>query len=173
MPWPWQRSARSACSSCAAAAASATIRWRASPPRMPRRPRGCSSTSSSTSIRTFSRTAMTDFAATIREHVRQSRETETRFLAELVKVPSDNPPGDCRAHAERAAALLEGLGFTVERHPVPPETVAAAGMIPATHPVVRRKFGPTETEGGPVLALHDPGHYNGGDQCRVKVSETE
>ena len=27
---------------------------------------------------------------------------ETDFLAELVKVPSDNPPGDCAAHAARA-----------------------------------------------------------------------
>src|SRR3546814_15902051 len=97
---------------------------------------------------------MTDLAATIRDHVRQSREAETRFLAELVKVPSDNPPGDCRAHAERAAALLESLGFTVERHPVPPATVAAAGMISATHLVVRRKFGPQETAGGPVIALN-------------------
>ncbi len=41
------------------------------------------------------------------------------FLAELVKVPSDNPPGDCVAHAARAAELLEQMGFEVERHPVP------------------------------------------------------
>ena len=34
---------------------------------------------------------------------RQHRDAETRFLAELVKVPSDNPPGDCAAHAEAAA----------------------------------------------------------------------
>ena len=45
--------------------------------------------------------------------------TQTRFLAELVKVPSDNPPGDCAPHAARAAELLEALGFTVERHVVP------------------------------------------------------
>src|SRR3546814_7976860 len=100
---------------------------------------------------------MTDLSATSSDHVRQSREAETRFLAELVKGPSDNPPGDCRAHAERAAALLEGLGFTVERHPVPPATVAAAGMISATNLVVRRKFGPKETEGGPVIALNAHG----------------
>ena len=41
---------------------------------------------------------------------------ETAFLAELVKVPSDNPPGDCAAHAARAKALLEGLGLSVEAH---------------------------------------------------------
>ena len=37
---------------------------------------------------------------------------QVAFLAELVKVPSDNPPGDCRPHAEAAARLLEALGFT-------------------------------------------------------------
>ena len=51
------------------------------------------------------------------------------FLAELVKVPSDNPPGDCAPHAERARQLLEGLGFTVEAHAVPAAAVAAVGMI--------------------------------------------
>ena len=27
---------------------------------------------------------------------------QTAFLAELVKIPSDNPPGDCAPHATRA-----------------------------------------------------------------------
>ena len=44
---------------------------------------------------------------------------ETEFLAELVKVPSDNPPGDCAAHAKRARQLLERLGLAVETHEVP------------------------------------------------------
>jgi succinyl-diaminopimelate desuccinylase len=81
------------------------------------------------------------------------REAQAAFLAELVKVPSDNPPGDCRGHAERAAALLEGLGFTVERHPVPEDQVRANGMVSATNLVVRRRFG----EGGPVIALNAHG----------------
>jgi acetylornithine deacetylase/succinyl-diaminopimelate desuccinylase family protein len=95
---------------------------------------------------------MTEFETTLRDNLAKAREAETRFLAELVKVPSDNPPGDCQAHAERAAELLEGLGFTVERHPVPRETVQAAGMIAATNLVVRRKFGD-----GPVIALNAHG----------------
>ncbi|MFQ5533588.1 MAG: ArgE/DapE family deacylase [Sphingomonadales bacterium] len=80
------------------------------------------------------------------------RSAETGFLAELVKVPSDNPAGDCTKHAERAAELLEGLGLEVERHPVPKETVEAQGMISATNLVVRRKFGD-----GPVIALNAHG----------------
>lgn len=77
---------------------------------------------------------------------------QVRFLAELVKVPSDNPPGDCAPHAGRAAALLEALGWSVERHPVPADLVAANGMISATNLVVRRRFGD-----GPVIALNAHG----------------
>jgi len=77
---------------------------------------------------------------------------ETAFLAELVRVPSDNPPGDCTAHAMRAKALLEELGFQVEVHPVPAHAVAAVGMKSCVNLVVRHRFGP-----GPVIALNSHG----------------
>ena len=80
------------------------------------------------------------------------RQEQVDFLAELVRVPSDNPPGDCGAHGERAAALLEGLGFTVERDPVPESECRAHGMISATNLIVRRRFGP-----GPTVALNAHG----------------
>jgi acetylornithine deacetylase/succinyl-diaminopimelate desuccinylase-like protein len=73
-------------------------------------------------------------------------------LAELVTVPSDNPPGDCAPAAERAAKLIEALGFPVERHPVPVDQVRAAGMVSTTNLIVRRRFGP-----GPVIALNAHG----------------
>ena len=78
---------------------------------------------------------------------------QTRFLAELVRTPSDNPPGDCAPHAARAAALLEGMGWTVERHPIPEETVRAHGMVSAVNLVVRKQFG----QGGPTIALNAHG----------------
>lgn len=74
------------------------------------------------------------------------------FLAKLVQTPSSNPPGDCAPIADVAAELLEGLGFTVERHPVPPREVRKAGMISAENLVVRRRFG-----NGPVVALNAHG----------------
>ena len=89
----------------------------------------------------------------IRDLLTREREAQTRFLAQMVKFPSDNPPGDCRAHAEKAAGLLEGLGFAVARHPVPDELVKANGMISCTNLVVREKFG----EGGPTIALNAHG----------------
>jgi acetylornithine deacetylase/succinyl-diaminopimelate desuccinylase family protein len=75
-----------------------------------------------------------------------------KFLAELVRMPSDNPPGDCAPHAARTATLLEALGFTVERHAVPPALTAAHGMISATNLIARHRFGP-----GPVIALNAHG----------------
>jgi acetylornithine deacetylase/succinyl-diaminopimelate desuccinylase-like protein len=77
---------------------------------------------------------------------------ETQFLAELVKVPSDNPPGDCAPHAARARELLERLGLTVEAHAVPRSAVEAAGMKSATNLIVRHRFGD-----GPVVALNAHG----------------
>lgn len=77
---------------------------------------------------------------------------ETALLAELVKVPSDNPPGDCAAHAARAKALLQQLGLTVEAHPVPRSAVEAAGMKSATNLIVRHRFGD-----GPTVALNAHG----------------
>ena len=98
--------------------------------------------------------AMNDaIAAGIHEFLQGQQTSQTAFLAELVKCPSDNPPGDCAAHAERAAALLEGLGLTVERHSVPEALVRANGMISATNLIVCHRFG----EGGPVIALNAHG----------------
>ncbi len=78
---------------------------------------------------------------------------ECGFLAELVKVPSDNPPGDCAVHARRAKELLEGLGLEVEADAVPEADVRANGMISATNLIVRQRFG----SGGPVIALNAHG----------------
>jgi acetylornithine deacetylase/succinyl-diaminopimelate desuccinylase-like protein len=91
-------------------------------------------------------------AAALLADVDSLHPAQVNFLAELVKIPSDNPPGDCAPHAARAAELLEGLGFTVERHVVPEAAVQANGMISAVNLVVRHRFGP-----GPVIALNAHG----------------
>lgn len=87
------------------------------------------------------------------EHWLDARHAEAvAFLAELVKVPSDTPPGDNAPHAERAAGLLAALGFEVERHQVPAATVAEAGLRSITNLVVRHRFGT-----GPTVALNAHG----------------
>ena len=95
---------------------------------------------------------MTESQARIRRFLEGERERETRFLAELVKAPSDNPPGDCAPHAARAAELLEALGFRPERHVVPEALVAANVMASCTNLVERERFG-----AGPTIALNAHG----------------
>lgn len=81
-------------------------------------------------------------------------DTACGFLAELVRVPSDNPPGDCRAHAARARELLEALGHEVETDSVPAAAVQAVGMIAVDNLIVRERFGDS---GGPCIALNAHG----------------
>ncbi len=80
------------------------------------------------------------------------KEAQIDFLRELVKVPSDNPPGDCAPHGVRAAELLEAMGFEVEQHRVPDDLCRDNGMISATNLVVRHRFGD-----GPIIALNAHG----------------
>jgi acetylornithine deacetylase/succinyl-diaminopimelate desuccinylase-like protein len=78
---------------------------------------------------------------------------QVEFLREIVRVPSDTPPGNNAPAAERAAALLERLGFTVERHPVPAALLRDYGLESITNLIVRERFG----SGGPVIALNAHG----------------
>jgi len=88
----------------------------------------------------------------VEDFLASKRDSQTRFLAELVKLPSDNPPGDCAPHAKRAATLLDDLGFKVECHPVPEDLVRANGMISAINLIIRERFGD-----GPIIALNAHG----------------
>lgn len=81
---------------------------------------------------------------------------EVAFLSDLVRRPSDNPPGDCSPHAEETARKLEKMGFEVERHVVDEASCRANGMISATNLVVRHRFGD-----GPVIALNAHGDVVG------------
>ena len=90
--------------------------------------------------------------ATISAWLRDSQADAQAFLAELVKVPTDTPPGDNAPHAERVAGLLQSMGFEVERHVVPDELVRSRGLRSLTNLVVRHRFGE-----GPVIALNAHG----------------
>ena len=72
---------------------------------------------------------------------------EIRFLQELVRVPTDTPPGNNTPHAERTAELLKAFGFEAERHAVPASAVKAAGLETITNLVVRRQYGAGRTVG--------------------------
>jgi acetylornithine deacetylase/succinyl-diaminopimelate desuccinylase-like protein len=77
---------------------------------------------------------------------------QVKFLQELVRVPTDTPPGNNAPHAERTHALLEGFGFAAERHPVPAQQVRDYGLESITNLIVRRRYGD-----GPTIALNAHG----------------
>ena len=75
------------------------------------------------------------------------------FLQQLVRVPTDTPPGNNAPHAERTAELLAAMGYAAEQHAVPESEVQAAGLQSITNLIVRRRF----SDGGPVIALNAHG----------------
>lgn len=78
---------------------------------------------------------------------------EVRYLQELVRVPTDTPPGNNAPHAERTAELLAAMGLAAEKHAVPDADVKAYGLESITNLIVRRRF----ADGGPTIALNAHG----------------
>lgn len=78
---------------------------------------------------------------------------QVRFLQELVRVPTDTPPGNNAPHALRTQALLADMGWQADAHAVPANLVQAQGMQSITNLVVHRRYG----TGGPVVALNAHG----------------
>ncbi len=78
---------------------------------------------------------------------------QVKFLQELIRVPTDTPPGNNTPHALRAAGLIEAMGLQVEKHEVPQAAVQAAGLESITNLVARRQYGP----GGRTIALNAHG----------------
>jgi len=80
-------------------------------------------------------------------------DAQTRMLQELVRVPTDTPPGNNAPHAERTAQLLADFGMRAERVAIPADVCRAHGLQSITNLIVRRQYG----AGGPVIALNAHG----------------
>lgn len=78
---------------------------------------------------------------------------QVRLLQELIRVPTDTPPGDNAPHAERTAELIRAFGFEAEKHAVPAEQVKDYGLQSITNLIVRRRY----ASKGPTLALNAHG----------------
>jgi succinyl-diaminopimelate desuccinylase len=70
---------------------------------------------------------------------------QVKFLQELIRVPTDTPPGNNAPHAERTATLLKDFGFDAEKHAVPDVDVKAYGLETITNLIVRRPYGAGKT----------------------------
>ncbi|HEY7803854.1 MAG TPA: ArgE/DapE family deacylase [Orrella sp.] len=77
---------------------------------------------------------------------------QVRFLQELVRVPTDTPPGNNAPHAEHTAELLTRMGLPPEKHSVPADEVNAYGLQSITNLIVRRHYAE-----GPTIALNAHG----------------
>ena len=80
-------------------------------------------------------------------------DAQVAFLQDVVRIPTDTPPGNNAPHADAVAAMLDAAGWPVERHAVPARDVHDQGMESVTNLIVRRSYG----AGGPTLALNAHG----------------
>ena len=83
----------------------------------------------------------------IHEFLTARRAAQFAFLAEMIRQPSENPPGDCSRVFACLFERLSVLGFSVRRYPEPDEGVDA-GDKGLANLVVRQEFGD-----GPTIAL--------------------
>ncbi|MEZ5606853.1 MAG: M20/M25/M40 family metallo-hydrolase [Burkholderiaceae bacterium] len=99
---------------------------------------------------------MTDTAAVhaqLDAWIDQHFDEQVQFLQQLVRVPTDTPPGNNAPHADRTAELIKAWGFEAEQHPVPAQQVRDYGMQSITNLIVRRPYG----AGGKTIALNAHG----------------
>lgn len=89
-----------------------------------------------------------DTRGQIRQYLVARRADQFRFLADIVRIPSENPPGDCQPHALKTADLLKAIGLATYKHPVPVGVCRDRGMQSVVNLVARYEFGP-----GPTVAL--------------------
>jgi succinyl-diaminopimelate desuccinylase len=78
---------------------------------------------------------------------------QVAFLQEVIRIPTDTPPGANAPHAEAVARMVEAWGWTAERHVVPEQRVHDYGMQSITNLIVRRPYGGA----GPTVALNAHG----------------
>lgn len=78
---------------------------------------------------------------------------EVAFLQEVIRIPTDTPPGNNAPHAEAVARMVEAFGWHAEQHAVPQQQVRDYGMESITNLVIRRPY----QQGGPTIALNAHG----------------
>jgi acetylornithine deacetylase/succinyl-diaminopimelate desuccinylase family protein len=78
---------------------------------------------------------------------------EVALLQQVLRVPTDTPPGNNTPHAETVAELVKAYGWHAEKHVVPEQEVRDYGMESITNLIIRRPY----AAGGPTIALNAHG----------------
>lgn len=83
----------------------------------------------------------------------QHFDEEVAFLQQVIRIPTDTPPGNNAPHADAVAGMVGEYGWTAEKHAVPTERVHDYGMESITNLIIRRPYGAS----GPTVALNAHG----------------
>jgi acetylornithine deacetylase/succinyl-diaminopimelate desuccinylase family protein len=78
---------------------------------------------------------------------------EVSFLQQVIRIPTDTPPGNNAPHADAVAGMVAEFGWTAEKHAVPQQQVRDYGMESITNLIIRRPY----AKGGPTIALNAHG----------------
>jgi succinyl-diaminopimelate desuccinylase len=78
---------------------------------------------------------------------------QVAFLQQVVRIPTDTPPGNNAPHADAVAHMVEAFGWSAEKHAVPAQAVHDYGMESITNLIIRRPY----AAGGPTIALNAHG----------------
>ena len=78
---------------------------------------------------------------------------QVAFLQQVIRIPTDTPPGNNAPHADAVAELVKAYGWQAEKHAVPAQAVHDYGMESITNLIVRRPY----AAGGPTIALNAHG----------------
>jgi len=78
---------------------------------------------------------------------------QVAFLQEMIRIPTDTPPGNNAPHADAVADKVTAYGWQAEKHAVPDERVRDYGMESITNLIIRRPY----AQGGPTVALNAHG----------------
>jgi acetylornithine deacetylase/succinyl-diaminopimelate desuccinylase family protein len=78
---------------------------------------------------------------------------EVAFLQEMIRIPTDTPPGNNAPHADAVAERVEAYGWKAAKHAVPAQRVRDYGMESVTNLIIRRPY----AQGGPTIALNAHG----------------
>jgi succinyl-diaminopimelate desuccinylase len=78
---------------------------------------------------------------------------EVAFLQDMIRIPTDTPPGNNAPHGDAVAEKVREYGWTAEKHAVPEQRVRDYGMESITNLIIRRPY----DKGGPTIALNAHG----------------
>ena len=78
---------------------------------------------------------------------------QVAFLQDVIRIPTDTPPGNNAPHADAVANMVGSYGWSAEKHVVPAQMVRDYGMESITNLIIRRPY----AAGGPTIALNAHG----------------